>query len=275
MKNNKVLKFYSLVLSSMMFSSSALSPVYASKFHIKKRAFSDTQSLIERIKSESDVVKSEENKEIDYVSSDLSESPIYYHVDIVAPEPVNRYEICEKMGNLEDEIYNSDLFKIVKVAKNVFDIDICTNISFRGRKGYYDLSFFKNRVRKMYGKEWDEEKLVPLNVVVYYYTMYLIQKLNRETRENKIYCLKLWKEYKMTEKFNKLNKSNVKLDNLVHTDDVNLIFEFQCHVESVIENLFNIREFYEVLGVEGGPSYVKDIDTAIAMLWYIDQTIIR
>lgn len=275
MKNNKVLKFYSLVLLPMIFSTSALSPVYASKCHTKKRMFSDTHSLSERIKSQSKAMESDEKKETGLVSSNLSENPIYYHVDIVSPVPVNKYEICEKMKNLEDEIYKSDLFRIVKVAKNVFDIDICTDISFRGRKGYYDLKFFKNRVRKIYGKQWDDDKLVPLNVVVYFYTMCLLQDLNQKTCENKIYRLKLWKEHKMTEEITNLNKKKANLDDLIYTSNANLVFQFQCHVESIIESLFKVRNFYEILAIEGGPSYVKDIDTAIAMLWYIDQTIIR
>lgn len=275
MRNNKVSKFYSLVLSSMIFSTSALSPVYASKCHIKKRVFSDTYSLSERVKSESKAMESREKRETDSGFSGLSKNPICQQVNIVAPVPINKYEICEKVKNLEEEIYKSELFRIVKVAKNVFDIDICTDISFRGRKGYYDLKFFKNRVRKLYGKQWDDDKLVPLNVVVYFYTMYILQNLNNKIRENKMYHLKLWKEHKMTEEIISLNKKRTNLDNLIHTSNTNLIFQFHCYIEDIIDSLFRVRNFYEVLEVEGGPSYVKDVDTAIAMLCYIEKTIIR
>ena len=57
MTNNKALKFYSLALSSMIFSSSALSPVYAGRYRTKKKIFSDPYSLKQRLKSEDQSVK--------------------------------------------------------------------------------------------------------------------------------------------------------------------------------------------------------------------------
>ena len=43
----------------------------------------------------------------------------------------------------------------------------------------------------------------------------------------------------------------------------------------MIESLFEVREFYETLATKGGPVFVREVDTAIAMLWYIDQSITR
>lgn len=279
MRNNKLLKIYSLALSSMIFSASALNPVYASGHHVKKRVFSDSAPLSERVKSEGQAVQTgHKRRKLDAFSEPI-EVPKGFgelkQLEVAVPVAINKYEICEKIKNLEDEIYNAEIFKKVRVAKNVFDIDLCTGISFRGRNGYYDLKFFKNRVRKQFGKQWDEEELVPLNVVVYYYAMCAIRDLDEINKEQDLDSLNLWKEHKMTLNMRKLRGRTKSLDKLIRKEERDLLFKFQCHIEAVIESLFKVRPFYETLEVKGGISCVENIDTAIAIFWYIDQSIVR
>lgn len=271
MRNNKILKICSLTLSSMIFSTSALYPVYASGHQTKKRVFSDQYSLGERVKSEGQAMMSSKEKEM--TIEDFEPSKI--KVKIVSPVPINRYKICDKIRKLENEVYKTDIYKTKRIFKNVFDVDFWTDVSFRGCRCDFDLKFFKNRVRKLYYQQWDENKLVPLNVDVYFYTMYLLQELNKKSSEKKIYRFKLWKEEGMTDKIRKLNDRRQELDDLVHTDETNVLFKFQCYIEGMIESLFEVREFYETLATKGGPVFVREVDTAIAMLWYIDQSITR
>ena len=278
MTNNKALKFYSLALSSMIFSSSALSPVYAGRYRTKKKIFSDPYSLKQRLKSEDQSVKTG-GKSKDLI---LSNTPPYEELEnfrekseIATPLGVYLCEICEKLENLENEIYNKEIFKKVKVSKNLFDVDLCTGFSFRGYNSYYDVKYFKNRVRKLYGKPFDDNRPIPINVLAYFHAMYLLGKLDNINRDNKLTKLKLWQENGMTEKMNMLVERTNRLDNLVHKDETNLVFKFHCHVESVIEALFKVRLFYETLAATGGISCINDLDTAIASFWYVDQTIVR
>lgn len=271
MRNNKILKICSLTLSSMIFSTSALCPVYASGHHTKKRVFSDQYSLSERVKSEGQALAASREKEM--TIEDFEPSKI--KVKVVVPVPINRYEICDKIRILEDKLYKADAYKTKRIFKNVFDVKLWTGVTFRGRRCDFDLSFFKNRVRALYDQDWSGSKLVPLNVNVYFYTMYLLQEFNKRNNEKKTYRFKLWREYEMGDKICKLNDRIKNMDDLVHTDETNVLFKFQCYIEGVIESLFEVREFYRILEKKGGPAFIKDIDTAISMLWYVDQSITR
>lgn len=61
MKSNKILKFSSLTLSSIIFSISVLHPVYASRVHTKRMIFSDSIPLAKRLAEEEQ--NAEVNKE--------------------------------------------------------------------------------------------------------------------------------------------------------------------------------------------------------------------
>lgn len=153
MKNNKFSKVYSLALSSMIFSSSALTPVCASGHHVKKRISSDSTSVTNIIKGDDQAVPEgekaatvpEKAKNFNNFRKNLRNC-----ADIIVPVPFNMFDVQHKLQIFEEEIYGSKLFKISKFAKNIFDIEFCGNLVFRGRREYYDLKFFKNRVQKLY-----------------------------------------------------------------------------------------------------------------------------
>lgn len=279
MKNNKFLKVYSLVLSSMVFSFSALTPVCASGHNVKKRISSDSTSVSEIITSDDQAVPAEDKtakspekaKNFDSFRKNLRNC-----ADIIVPVPFNMFDVQHKLQIFEEEIYGSKLFKVSKFAKNIFDIEFCDDLIFRGRREYYDLRFFKNRAQKLYKmKEWNDDKLYPLNIPVYFYSIYALKELGKKNFENKFFRLKSWKRCHMTEKMNKLEKRIDDLIDFICTDEGYFLFRFQFCVESIIESLFEIRHFYETLPAYGFPSQVKDVDVLIAMLSFVDQSIIR
>lgn len=277
MKNNKALKFCSLALSSMIFSLSVCSPVYAGRRRNKKKIFSDTCSLKQRLKSEGQAMQTGKKGRNSSLLSEPCKTPEVFEepVKMYSPLAVNLCEICEKLENFEDEIYKKDIFKRVRVSRNVFDVDFCTGLSFRGYNSYYDLKYFKNRIRKLYGKPWDNNRMVPINVSAYFYVMHFLGQLDSVNEEKGLISLSLWNEHDMTAKMRILKARMKSLDDLVHEDETNLIFKFHCHVESVIECLFKMRLFYETLAANKVAFLIEDLDTVIASLWYIDQTIVR
>ena len=102
-----------------------------------------------------------------------------------------------------------------------------------------------------------------------------IRDLDEINKEQDLDSLNLWKEHKMTLNMRKLRGRTKSLDKLIRKEERDLLFKFQCHIEAVIESLFKVRPFYETLEVKGGISCVENIDTAIAIFWYIDQSIVR
>lgn len=79
----------------------------------------------------------------------------------------------------------------------------------------------------------------------------------------------------MTEKMDKLERRIDDLIDFLCADDGYFLFRFQFCVESIIESLFEIRHFYETLPAYGFPSQVKEVDVLIAMLSFVDQSILK
>ena len=279
MKSNKILKLGSLTLSSMIFSVSALHPVYASRVHTKKAIFSDSTPLTKRLEEERKAMKPHKEKETainldDIFNLDVN-SKKALRVDLIGPVPINKFEICEKIENLEEEIYGKNIFTLreSKCYRGVFHIELCTGVSFKGFKECSRLNSFKICVRKFYDKQF-----MPLNVLVYYYVIDLLQKIDDKINAPKFYRDKLWRERQMDNIIDRLQSRRESLSDLVRRSKNTLSLQFNCGVESVIEFLFKIRDFCERWAFENDAlleeSCLKDIDTAIAILWYIDQSII-
>ena len=284
MKSNRILKLGSLTLSSMIFSVPTLYPVCAGRVHTKKAIFSDSVPLAKRLEEESQAMKPVKEKETAINLNDIFESDKNLKkclsVSLIGPVPINRFEIYEKIENLENEIYGRSMFTLrnSRCYKEVFNVDFCTDISFKGFKECSKVDSFKTCVRKFYDKQSEDKQLMPLNVSVYFYVIVFLQEIDDMVKNPKFCRDKLWQEYQMDDIIDRLQSRRENLENLVRRGKKTLFFQFKCAIESVIEFLFKIRDFCEQWAFENEASVeesgVKDIDTAVAMLWYIDQSII-
>lgn len=284
MKSNSIIKLGSLTLSSMIFSVLALHPVCAGRVRTKKAVFSDSTPLTKRLEEENQAMKPVKEKETAINLNDIFEPDKNLKegisVSLVSPVAINKFEIYEKIENLEKEVYGKSIFTLrnSRCYEKVFHVEFCTDISFKGFKECSKLDSFKTCVRKFSNQQFDDEQFMPLNVSVYFYIMNFLQEIDEMVKCPKFCRDKLWQEHQMDDIIDRLQYRRENLGNLVRKGRKTLFFQFNCGVESVIEFLFRIRDFCERWAVENEASVeesgVKDIDTAIAMLWYIDQSII-
>lgn len=264
---NDISKFFSLTLSSMIFFTSTLAPAYASKTHTKKKIFSDNSALTEHLRFEK-----ESN-----------------------PNPVNKYRIYRELSNLGKKVYKTDLFNVHKtyladlysmneLSKNLFDIDICTGITYRGIEPCDSLKKFKEAINEFCFLPSDDNTYMPLNVVVYLCAYNIIRDLDNEVNLERYYDLKWWKTCNMDFKLLELNEANYALFDLIQDENnENLLLKFQCNVEMIIKSLLEVRAFFSLLPLklqkEWGVNnkdyneYGDKVDNALAMFWYIDQTV--
>lgn len=306
MKSNKILKFSSLTLSSIIFSISVLHPVYASRVHTKRMIFSDSIPLAKRLAEEEQ--NAEVNKEAEVkvetktkvktkaeIEAEIEAAKIIDLNDIfkfdenprkksgvclIGPTPVNKFKICKGIENLENEVYGKKLYVIKKSRcyEDIFYVDLCTDITFKELKPYNNLNSFKSCVRKFYGKSLGEDQLIPLNVAVYFYAMSLLPEICNAVKKPDFYNDELWSKYKMNSTLDRFQCRIERLVNLVLKGKKILFSKFNCDVESIIELLFNIRDFYKSWEDEYGLSVdegsIENIDTAIAALSYVSESII-